>query len=939
MDVPAGPPTRQFDVAVIASLLLAAAAMAGAYAGLNAGLAYDVAWTASALGGTIGTFGARRRARPENRGRWTLWTIATGSWLFGQLMWDLFGIIGFPGDPNLADAGWWAFAVIVLLSVLRFPRSERGILALAAVESVPLVGAVICLCLALLWRTYSHSSASTLTRLSDLAYPCLYGSATILTLQAMLGGALRGLRGRAIGVFFAGTATISVAFMFWSSQLLDGTYVAGQSPLDPLWVIGLGAIGVGGLLAARAPEDRPLHSEPNHMGVVLPAGVFSLLFGALLLAIIVGTALRTEEILVLGVMSSGAALVVRSALLSRRMRELLERERAISATLSEREIELARLNTQLLEDSRHDPLTGIRNRRALADDLAMYQALQRENGAPIAVLLCDIDHFKAYNDRFGHLAGDHALCQIAATARGALRPQDASYRFGGEELLLILRDADPDVASAMAERVRTAIEHAALAHPHAGSGVLTVSIGVAAGLDAPEDLLAQADAALYEAKEAGRNRVVLACHAAAVRRLAERAPENPEEPAPRHLRSMLAVSRAAASGLGVMALLSALADAIRSELSFDVVAVNLRETPEQFRTVAVLGDPSAREVLLNTTMPIGEWEAMLACGEDIHGAAWLPAGSHDPDSRSAPTWRSPKVARLGADSWHPQDMLLLPLRSGTREVLGFLSVDQPLLGRRPTEAEIGILMAVADHAALALEQVQQHQDSSGRESEALRLAAVMLLAEALDLRDPSTALHSRTVGRLARLTAIELGLDEPHVERIYAAGVLHDLGKLGISDAILQKPTALDDAEWREMRRHPEVGARILEHAGMRDIAAWVRAHHERLDGCGYPLALGPEEISLEARILSVADAYEAMIADRPYRAGMAPAVARDELLRCGGTQFDPAVVIAFLRAIDMARTEADDAAVTTMPPGPRAVVVDAPIDRDGHEQPLSLRG
>jgi HD-GYP domain-containing protein (c-di-GMP phosphodiesterase class II) len=134
---------------------------------------------------------------------------------------------------------------------------------------------------------------------------------------------------------------------------------------------------------------------------------------------------------------------------------------------------------------------------------------------------------------------------------------------------------------------------------------------------------------------------------------------------------------------------------------------------------------------------------------------------------------------------------------------------------------------------------------------------------------------------------------------VHAAGVLHDLGKLGISDAILHKPSALNEGEWREMRRHPEVGARILEHAGMRDIAAWVRAHHERVDGRGYPEGLSSDAISLEAQILSVADSYEAMIADRPYRAGMPPNAARQELRRCAGTQFDPQVVAAFLRALN----------------------------------------
>ena len=119
------------------------------------------------------------------------------------------------------------------------------------------------------------------------------------------------------------------------------------------------------------------------------------------------------------------------------------------------------------------------------------------------------------------------------------------------------------------------------------------------------------------------------------------------------------------------------------------------------------------------------------------------------------------------------------------------------------------------------------------------------------------------------------------------------------ADSVASGAGKLDDAEWKEIQRHPEIGARILEHAGLKDIAAWVRAHHERVDGRGYPKALAGEEIPLEARILAVADAYEAMVADRPYRAGIAPAEARAELVRCAGTQFDPAVVGAFVNALE----------------------------------------
>jgi len=883
---------------VTVPLFVAFGAIIARYAGLDAGTCFDVAWTAAALAATTGTAAARRRARPEHRARWTLWAAANAAWLIGQLIWNAYGIVGFPPDPNLADISWWAFALLVTVSVLRAPLRDRLDRVVATVESLPLVCAAIALCLALLWSTAARSSLPPAERVSDLVYPCLYASATILVLQAMLGGALRGQRQLSLRLVLGGVAVISFAFMMWSSQLLRGTYVPGTSILDPLWVIGLAAIAVGGLLAACEPEGAPQRRGPGSMGVVLPAGMFGLLVAALVYEALSAAPVRVDGILVIGLLCSGAALIARSTLLVGRMRDLLARERAALASLVEREAELARLNEQLVEDSRHDPLTGIGNRRALSDDLPMYRTLQREIGEQIAVLLCDVDHFKSYNDRFGHLAGDQALCMIAATARGALRAEDTAYRFGGEELLLILRGAGPEEALAVAERVRERVQHAAVVHPLADAGVLTVSIGLAGGLEEPEDLLARADAALYRAKESGRNRVVAAGEETAAGAPGRVRLREVEGQAPRHLRSMLAVSRAAASAQGPMPVLQALAEAIHGEMSFNVVAVSLRESAEEFRMVIVLGDPSARDLLLGTTKRLDQWEALLACGQDVHGAAWLPAGTYDPDDHGL-SWRSATVAPLSAGGWDPDDMLLLPLRGASRELLGFVSVDQPLLGRRPTEEEIGVLMAVVDHAGLALEQSQLGGAARGEESDELRLAAVMLLAEALDLRDPSTALHSQTVGQLARRTAVELGLAQPHVERVHAAGVVHDLGKLGIADAILHKPGKLDDAEWREMRRHPEVGARILEHAGMRDIAGWVRAHHERVDGRGYPEGLCGERIPLEARILSVADSYEAMIADRPYRAGMDPADARAELERCAGTQFDPRVVSAFLQALE----------------------------------------
>ena len=180
-----------------------------------------------------------------------------------------------------------------------------------------------------------------------------------------------------------------------------------------------------------------------------------------------------------------------------------------------------------------------------------------------------------------------------------------------------------------------------------------------------------------------------------------------------------------------------------------------------------------------------------------------------------------------------------------------------------------------------------------------QLATVLSLAEALDQRDASTSKHSQTVGRLCEMMAVELGLPEERVQRIRLAGVLHDIGKIGVPDSILRKPGPLTSEEIAHMRRHPELGARILSGSEMDDIRDWILAHHERPDGQGYPKGLSAGDIPIEASILAVADAYEAMTADRVYRAALGPEKARQELLDCAGTQFDPMVVEALLRAIE----------------------------------------
>jgi putative nucleotidyltransferase with HDIG domain len=182
------------------------------------------------------------------------------------------------------------------------------------------------------------------------------------------------------------------------------------------------------------------------------------------------------------------------------------------------------------------------------------------------------------------------------------------------------------------------------------------------------------------------------------------------------------------------------------------------------------------------------------------------------------------------------------------------------------------------------------------------LSAVLVLAETLDLRDSGTSSHSQTVGRLAALIAKALGFDDARVERIRLAGILHDIGKIGIPDWILHKPGKLDESEWVEVKKHPEMGARIAASAKLDDISEWILYHHERVDGTGYPSRLPGDKIPIEAKILAVADAYEAMTAERVYKAAMKASEAERELHDQSGSQFDADVVAALLGAIAVAR-------------------------------------
>jgi len=238
--------------------------------------------------------------------------------------------------------------------------------------------------------------------------------------------------------------------------------------------------------------------------------------------------------------------------------------------------------------------------------------------------------------------------------------------------------------------------------------------------------------------------------------------------------------------------------------------------------------------------------------------------------------------------------LIVPLINKGQAValltLGPKRVDLPY-----TSEDQALLSTVANQLAIATENAQLY----GRMRD-LYLSGIRTLAATVDAKDSYTRGHSERVAAYARAIAVELGLPQLEVETIELAGLLHDIGKIGVPDLVLQKPGRLDPDERALIMEHAALGAKILaDNLALMPLVPLVRHHHEWYDGSGYPDGLSGDDIPLGAAIIAVADTYDTMTTDRPYRKAPGRERARAEILRCSGTQFNPRVVAAFLRTLD----------------------------------------
>ena len=258
--------------------------------------------------------------------------------------------------------------------------------------------------------------------------------------------------------------------------------------------------------------------------------------------------------------------------------------------------------------------------------------------------------------------------------------------------------------------------------------------------------------------------------------------------------------------------------------------------------------------------------------------------------------------RKSSDGFVNRSMICLPLttKGHTVGVLQALNKLPNVPGRASQhdwpdfyEEDRRLLETLSHQVAIAIENAKLYGDIKKSFYD-----TVEALAEAIEKKDRYTGGHTKRVVYYSMCIAKYMDLTAEQLERIKLGAILHDIGKIGIEDKILKKEAPLTPEEWKVMQEHPAIGHDILDGVeSLKDVIGAMKYHHERWDGKGYPLGLKGEEIPMVARVVSVADTYDAMVSTRPYRKGLDPKIAYDEIVKHRGTQFDPVVVDAFLRA------------------------------------------
>lgn len=549
-----------------------------------------------------------------------------------------------------------------------------------------------------------------------------------------------------------------------------------------------------------------------------------------------------------------------------------------AAQLEEQKRQLEDGNRRLEERALRDPLTGLLNHGAINDTLAQLAIEGFERGR-VAVAVIDVDGMKATNDTYGHATGDRVLVEVAR----ALRRRGAIVgRYGGDEFVAILPGADRAAAERYRDAVLRVLSRSTLFDQTSGASVpVTVTVGLAVYPDDatdPRDLIPLADAAMYVERRKQRT-------AGSKRGL----PRSLDDDYAARMIGELVPLLVGPGDLDEK--LRLVAHRLSIGAGYDAVDIRL------------LWDVGRAPVSQNT----------FARAPDDLVQRWSREQRTIEDHAVRRILRQIRAPLIIRDPWHDQRLTV-----GQREVLRAAGLRSALCAPMLWGDELVGIVAVASKRERAfgprdarflmtvatqitgLVRTEMLVDELQRTSKRLANAqaeTVMMLAAAAEARDRVTGQHLHNIRGLTKALALELGYPEDQAVEIALAAVLHDIGKIRVPDTVLASTDVFGEEERGLMSRHTVWGYELLhERPGFElaaEIAGW---HHERWDGSGYPDGLEGDAIPEPVCIVSVADAFDAMTGERPYRPRMDPCEAVAEIRRNAGTQFSPRVVAALVR-------------------------------------------
>lgn len=518
-----------------------------------------------------------------------------------------------------------------------------------------------------------------------------------------------------------------------------------------------------------------------------------------------------------------------------------------------------------------DPLTHLYNRRYFDHQLEKEILRSRRNGEPFGILALDLDDFKSYNDRFLQSSGDIALQEFASILSGSVREVDTVARLNGDEFGILLLEGNTEAARALAQRIIQRFQrHLLPGDKESRTEKLSVSVGVASfpsdSFD-KADLMSKVDNALQMAKNMGGGQV-LAFH------------ETSRGGGVKNILRDIPIKKIYEAGRSV----------VDMDKFLEILLFTGMQGLSAGRGSIVVKDPEG-DFTLRAAIGFSRHEEHITASGGFHAGpitAWvvehqLPLIVSKPED-------SPFGGPFKKNGYQTESFLSIPLTHHGR-TLGALHLTNRKDQRVFTHEDLKRFAPITSEIAAILAQGIGFRENV----RIFSLSILTSLTDALELRFPFLSGHSNRVRDLSTRIGERMGLSSVDLSALRYAAQLHDVGIVGIPGNLLAKKRRLSEQETEMVRKHPFLGSKMLEGVpGMDATRRAILEHHENFDGSGYPYGLRGEDISVAARILSVAECYDSVLSDRPYRGAFPPEEALQMIQSGSGILYDPEVVQHF---------------------------------------------